>query len=118
MKIVVIGILVLLLAASMSYVYALTGSLDPDDPRWRPTRPPEEAEVVNSLAGTVLGVITAVGAVVAVLMLVFIGIKYIMGSVEERAEYKGTLLPYIVGAIMLGAAPMIVYVLYDWAQLI
>ena len=32
---------------------------------------------------------------------VTIGIKYILGSVEEKAEYKQTLKPYLIGAILV-----------------
>ena len=30
-----------------------------------------------------------------------IGIKYIMGSVEDKAEYKKTLKPYVIGAVLV-----------------
>ena len=34
-----------------------------------------------------------------------LGIKYMTGSAEEKAEYKKTMVPYLVGAVILfGAA--------------
>ena len=56
----------------------------------------------------VIGIIQAIGAVVSVVALILIGFKYMMGSVEEKAEYKKTMIPYIIGAIMLGSIVTIV----------
>ena len=47
------------------------------------------------------GTIQVIGAIISVVALIMIGIKYIMGSVEEKAEYKETLKPYLIGAILL-----------------
>ena len=56
---------------------------------------------LESLANKIVGVIQVIGTIVSVIALIVIGIKYIMGSVEEKAEYKQTLKPYLIGAIML-----------------
>lgn len=49
----------------------------------------------------VFTVITNLGMILAVLMLAIIGVKYMLGSVEEKAEYKKDLVPYLVGAILV-----------------
>ena len=56
---------------------------------------------LESKAETILGVIQVIGTVVSVVMLIVIGIKYMLGSIEERAEYKQTLKPYLIGAFLL-----------------
>jgi len=33
-----------------------------------------------------------------------LGLKYMLGSTEERASYKKSMIPYIVGAVLLFAA--------------
>ena len=38
-----------------------------------------------------------------------------MGSVEEKAEYKKTLLPYVIGASMVFAASSLVSIIYNIA---
>ena len=53
------------------------------------------------------GIITTVGIVVSVVVLVVLGIKYMIGSAEEKAEYKKTMIPYIIGAILVFAASAI-----------
>ena len=39
-------------------------------------------------AESILGLISIVGVVLSVVILMIIGIKYMLGSVEDRAEYK------------------------------
>ena len=39
-------------------------------------------------AEIVLGIIQVIGVVISVVMLIVIGIKYMVGSIEERAEYN------------------------------
>ena len=47
--------------------------------------------------------------------LIIIGIKYMFGSVEEKAQYKKILLPYFWGAIMVFGITNIVSIIYDIA---
>ena len=39
---------------------------------------------------------------VSVITLVVLGIKYMVGSIEERAEYKKSMIPYLIGAFLIG----------------
>ena len=60
----------------------------------------------------ILGAIKVIGAFLSVIMLMVIGIKYMLGSVEEKAEYKKTAILYILGAILLFATPQLVDLIY------
>ena len=42
-----------------------------------------------------------IGTILSVTVLIVLGIKYMLGSVEERAEYKKSMMPYLIGAIMI-----------------
>ena len=63
-----------------------------------------------------MGIIQVVGVVIAVLVLMVLGVKYMMGSAEEKAEYKKTMIPYIVGAILIFAAATIANAIYNFAS--
>ena len=76
----------------------------------------DDSNKLTSKAETVLGVIQVIGTVVAVVMLMVIGIKYMLGSVEERAEYKDTLKPYLIGAFLLFSGSTIPQIIYRIAQ--
>lgn len=69
---------------------------------------PNQTEVTGATqflnaSNRLIGVIQVIGSLISVIALILIGIKYIIGSVEERAEYKKTLKPYLIGAVMVFA---------------
>ena len=53
---------------------------------------------------------------VAVVILLVLGVKYLMGSAEEKAEYKKSMIPYIIGAILIFAATTVVNIVYNFAN--
>lgn len=60
---------------------------------------------MTTVGNKIATIIRNVGIILAVVILMILGIKYMMGSAEEKAEYKKTMIPYIVGAVLLfGAA--------------
>lgn len=78
-----------------------------------PIEPNNAATVkVNSVTSNVLGIIQTIGVILSVLILILIGIKYMLGSVEEKAEYKKTLMPYIIGAFLLFTGTLVPNVIY------
>lgn len=48
---------------------------------------------VKEFSASLINVIAIVGSAAAIITLIILGIKYMMGSAEEKAEYKKTLLP-------------------------
>ena len=75
-----------------------------------PTKDPQVAgkDSILEKAGKVLGTIQVIGIVIAVIVITILGIKYMVGSVEEKAEYKKTMIPYIVGVAFLVSITTIV----------
>ena len=70
---------------------------------------------VQDFGENIMGVVQVAGVVIAVIILMVLGIKYMMGSAEEKAEYKKTMIPYLVGAILIFAASTIANVVYQFA---
>ena len=73
------------------------------------------AENVTKVGNSILGIIQVVGTVVAIGILMVLGIKYMMGSAEEKAAYKKTMMPYIIGAVLIFAASNIATYVYNFA---
>ena len=74
-------------------------TIDPGD--WEPTDyTPADTQKITSVASTIVAIIRVIGIIVMVIVLIVIGIKYMVGSASERAEYKKTMLPYIIGAVI------------------
>lgn len=99
--------------AGESSISSTLGDLDDYDPS-KSTVDIGQDEIVKK-ANAVIGVIKTVGIILSVLILVILGIKFMIGSVEEKAEYKKTMIPYLIGAIMIYAIPQLVQIIYDIA---
>lgn len=63
----------------------------------------QNATAIKDIGNTIIGTIQTIGTILSVLVLAVLGIKYMLGSAEERAEYKKSMGPYILGAIMVFA---------------
>lgn len=63
--------------------------------------------------GKIIGFLQWAGAIAGVLIITIFGIKYMMGSLEEKAEYKKSMIPFIVGAVVLIAAPQIAKLIFS-----
>ena len=70
---------------------------------------------ITKVGGNIVNIIQIVGIVIAVIVLLVIGIKYMIGSASEKAEYKKTMIPYIVGAVLIFAGTSLVRVIYSLA---
>ena len=62
----------------------------------------------NGIGSTVLGYIQWFGYAMAVGMLLYVGIKYMMASANEKADLKKASINYVIGAIIIAAATAIV----------
>lgn len=71
---------------------------------------------IKSLGNRIVGIVQVIGNVFSVIMLIVIGIHYLLGSAEEKAEYKKTMIPYLIGAIMIFAAANLAKVIYNFAH--
>lgn len=74
-----------------------------------------DTQKITNTTNNIVKVIAVVGVIVSVIVLMILGIKYMIGSVEEKAEYKKTMMPYIIGMTILFAASTIVSIIYNVA---
>ncbi len=68
-------------------------------------------DLVN-FGNVIVWIIRKFGIAISTLSLTIIGIKYIIGSVEERAEYKKTMWPYILGAVLIFLGSTVTSIIY------
>ena len=61
----------------------------------------------KKIAGSILSVLQAICAAVVVGMLIYLGIKYMTKGAGEKASVKDSILPWIIGAILVGGASTI-----------
>lgn len=113
-RVISLVILVLMLAMVVNPVAAASSTAG------GVTLPTGEGATVNdtgiqNVANNVIGVLKVVGAAIAVIVLLIMGIKYLMASVEEKADFKKAMIPYVVGALLVFAAPWIAGFIIDLA---
>lgn len=73
------------------------------------------ATSVSNLGNQILGIIQVIGTIIAVGMLLYLGIKYIISSPDDRASIKHSAFIYIVGAFVLFTAVTLVNIIYNFA---
>lgn len=64
------------------------------------TDPGGEGEIRN-IGSNIIFAFQAVGAFFATGILAYVGIQYMIASPSEKADIKGRMVPYIVGAMMV-----------------
>lgn len=62
---------------------------------------------IQGVGTNIVSIVTTIGIIVAVIVLLILGIKYMMGSASEKAEYKKTMIPYLIGAVLIFGASAI-----------
>ena len=107
-----IGILLLIITmfsiVTSSQVVAAAENLNPlENPGgYKPTSNGESEQLISK-TNTIIGAVQTIGLIVAVITLTVLGIKYMVGSVSEKAEYKKTMIPYVIGVFFLVAITQI-----------
>ena len=113
MTVIILTMLMILSMVTVPVIAAgvvTIGNVDID-----PTYDSDAGKEVQKIGNRVIGILQVVGIFLSVIILVVLGIKYMMGSAEEKAEYKKTLLPYFIGAVLIFAASALAGVVIDWA---
>ncbi len=85
---------------------------DPDS--WNPGGGYKINEKVASKAGKILGFIRSLGIVASLICLMIIGLKTMIGSIEEKTQYKESLPGYLIGVFLLFASTTIPSIIYDF----
>ena len=99
-SIVVLAVMVLMTLGNVAF--AATTIPNPTDP---------STTGLNDTVAKILGVIQWGGIIIAVIIAMFIGIKFITSSPEGKAEVKKTAIFYVAGIVLLLAASTIVTVI-------
>ena len=61
-------------------------------------------EDLKKVSDIVYNILLIIGIVVAVIVGLILGIKFMTGSVEQKAQVSETLMPYVVGCIVVFGA--------------
>lgn len=107
-KIVLVLFLIGIIATSLSVVFGA------DIPTAGTDKSGASSSVQN-IVGALIFIIQIIAFAAAVIMLMFLGIKYITASPDGKAEIKKSSVQYVVGAIILFAATGILQIVRNFA---
>lgn len=107
-KIISIMIIILLLAL---FTFSVFADYDPAQVSGKIV----EINDLNNTGSNIVKIFQVIGSFSAVAILAYVGIKFMMAGPGEKAQLKGALVPYVVGAIVIFAAVVISTILQNIA---
>ncbi len=99
-KILSVLLIAIMLLSTVSTVFA--SEIDPS--KIEPTYKGQDTGKIQEKASNILGWIRNIAAVAAVIIIAILGVKYMIGSTEERADYKKSFIPLIIGIVVVLSA--------------
>lgn len=98
-----------------------TGSNVPDpitNPNFYEPGNIEGTDLFMKKANSIISGISLIGTIIAAVAIIVMGIRYMLASVSERAQYKETMIPYIIGAVMVFTISNFVKIIYELVKAI
>lgn len=113
-------VIMIMIFTLLSVVYEVKADFNPEDIINNVGREANTANVdtasLNSKAGKILAYIRNIAVIAGVIIITILGVKYMTGSLEEKAEYKKSFIPLIVGIIVIMAATAIATTIFSIAS--
>ena len=75
-----------------------------------------DSSKIQATAGKIMGMIRNISVIAAVIIIMILGVKFMLGSVEEKAEYKKSFMPLIIGIVLVVAATSIAAFIFNMAS--
>lgn len=104
-KIIILIMLILLVSAFCNNSFA-SSILNTDN--YNVSGELEDNSKALGIISTIINLIQVIGIIISVISISILGIKFMIGSTEQRAEYKKTMIPFIVGVVLIVSATTIV----------
>ena len=111
----VIMLVVTILIVATTVVSAASETAAPDPSTYKGSDTASTTGITN-IGNQIITIISTGGSIISVIVLIVLGIKYMMGSPEEKSEYKKTLLPYVIGAALVFAASAIAGIIFGFTN--
>lgn len=106
-KIIILALILIVILTSSVFASDLTSGVEITKAKG------QEVEEIGNL---IFGIVRVIGIILSVGTLMLLGIKYMLGSVEEKAEYKKSFGIYIIGATLVFAVSIFAQKMYEIVQ--
>ncbi len=97
---IVIALLIFLFVTN-TYASGFIGQIEGNITPGMNSQPGKSAQ---NFGKSIIGVIQIAGVGIAVIMLLYIAIKYMMAAPSEKADFKKTAINFVIGAVIIFAA--------------
>ncbi len=108
LTVVLLAIMLISLASNVLAAEVLPGQITPDFSG--------DATELTGKAGKIMGLIRNIAVIASVIIIMVLGVKYMLGSVEEKADYKKSFMPLIIGIILVVSATSIATFIFNMAK--
>lgn len=68
---------------------------------------------ISQIGGYVFNAVAVVGSGIAIISITILGIKYMVSSVEEKAQVKKKLIPFVTGTVIFFGVSFIMKIILD-----
>ncbi len=122
LKKILIVVLMLILIGLPIRVYAydeikLAAVINPDD--FNPGNIENAfngAEKITNIGATLISIIRVIGIIVTVISLIVLGMKYMTGSIQEKADYQKSMIPFLIGILIFFALSQFIPIIINFSS--
>ena len=112
MKVMSLSIMLMLMFAVVAMPVMATGTPPKIEPNWNVQGGQGIANAGNNIAG----IASIIGVAVAVVILIWLAIKYITAAPSDKADIKKSAVAYVIGAVLLFAASGVLALIQNFGQ--
>lgn len=104
--------LIIITLSSFMATISYADLINPND--YNPNNSNDEVpEKFTNMVGIIATTIQTIGVVLSIIVIGLLGIKYMTGSIEERADYKKSMIPFLIGTVLIVAVGTIIRIVND-----
>lgn len=121
-KIIFFLILIIMFLSAFQTTMAWSVDIDKDFSRDETLVDPDKTgmlearDIAAKIISNAISIVQVLGLGIAVIMLTALGIKYMVGSIEDKAQIKKHLMVYAIGAIVFFAAASILQIIQGFIK--
>lgn len=113
-KVKIFSIIMLIIITLSSFMATISYAdlINPND--YNPNNSNDEVpEKFTNMVGIIATTIQTIGVILSIIVIGLLGIKYMTGSVEEKADYKKSMIPFLIGTVLIVAVGTIIRIVND-----
>lgn len=113
--IIIMIVAISILLINFNCVYA-ANVIDPEGYKPNDSVVSGDDKIFTDKVDVILSAVKNIGIVASVISITIIGIRFMFGSVEEKAEFKQVMPGYLIGTFLVFAVTVIPDIIFDIAQ--